>query len=196
MHMNDYARWYNGGHKRINSSRLTICLKASSTNNWELDGAWGSSNFTVDVLTTDEGITHHKHDVVPLTVAFPINALNSHLISITTLPWQLRFPEPSSRPLGQEQENEPAELWHEWEQPPLEIEHSSISERHQTIQSEHLPPRLLPMWPGFKSGLIKGIIILAEKWGETWTDNATAPPPQPLPLQNDNICLKKFILRQ
>ena len=88
----------------------------------------------------------------------------------TTLPWQLRFPESKSRPLGQEQEDEPAELWHEWEQPPLEIEHSSISERNQAMQSEHPSPRLSPMWQGvagFDFGLIKAIIILPDKWDDT-----------------------------
>lgn len=60
----------------------------------------------------------------------------------TALPLQLRFPESNSRPLGQEQENEPAELWHECEQPPLEYKHSSISERYQVMQSEHPPPGL------------------------------------------------------
>lgn len=50
-------------------------------------------------------------------------------MEIPILPLQLLFPGSNSRPVGQEQVNDPAELWHVWEQPPLEDEHSSISDQ-------------------------------------------------------------------
>ena len=50
-------------------------------------------------------------------------------MEIPILPLQLLFPESNSRPVGQEQVNDPAELWHVWEQPPLEDEHSLISDQ-------------------------------------------------------------------
>ena len=52
---------------------------------------------------------------------------------LSTSPLQLRFPESNSMPLGQVQVNEPAELWHVWEQPPLEFEHSSISAKEMSV---------------------------------------------------------------
>ena len=42
------ARWNNGGYKRINFVRRTTCLESSWTTNWELDGVWQSSNFTLE----------------------------------------------------------------------------------------------------------------------------------------------------
>lgn len=62
-------------------------------------------------------------------------------MEIPILPLQLLFPESNSRPVGQEQVNDPAELWHVWEQPPLEDEHSLISDqevRKEKIRNKNL----------------------------------------------------------
>ena len=57
-------------------------------------------------------------------------------LEIPILPLQLLFPESNSRPVGQEHVNDPAELWQVWEQPPLEDEHSSISD--QEVRKEKI----------------------------------------------------------
>ena len=62
-------------------------------------------------------------------------------MEIPILPLQLLFPESNSRPVGQEQVNDPAELWQVWEQPPLEDEHSFISDqevRKEKIRNKNL----------------------------------------------------------
>ena len=66
-------------------------------------------------------------------------------MEIPILPLQLLFPESNSRPVGQEQVNDPAELWHVWEQPPLEDEHSLISDqevRKEKIRNKNLKKAL------------------------------------------------------
>ena len=57
-------------------------------------------------------------------------------LEIPILPLQLLFPESNSIPVGQEQVNDPAELWQVWEQPPLEDEHSLISD--QDVRKEKI----------------------------------------------------------
>ena len=74
MHLDVYARWYNGGYKRINLLRRTICLEET---NWELDGAWKSSSFALEPLSRYEWIINHRHDIFPLTLALPMTALDS-----------------------------------------------------------------------------------------------------------------------